>query len=259
MKNKLLGIAVVLVATILFSCKKETGPAGATGPTGATGPVLSGNLKGYVNHYDIAGSKITTGLGGDSIFIDGTTQFAVTDANGMYLFNNLTTGTYNFTIRKAGFGSTKIQGLEFAGGGDVYRNVNISMIPSNNVSAFTLKDTIINSQNQIRIKGSAPSSASGQTIIIYIGAPGSTTVNSGTTNQINYITINMNPGATSFFKSFPTTDLYDLGYASGNTAYCAAYTIGGNLNASSYIDYSNDRSVFTALGNTPLFANVLVQ
>jgi hypothetical protein len=271
MKAKILFINAMAMILSMSSCKKEAGPAGSTGATGAqgsqgpSGPVLTGNLKGYVNHFDVSGTKLTSGLAGDTLTIDGTTTMTVTDATGAYTFSNLTTGVYNLTVTRTGYGTTKIQSLQFTGGGDLYRNANISKMPTNNVTTFMAYDTTINSVNHIRVRGTLPSSTDDQTIMIFVGNPGSSTVSSAIANEISTYAININAGlpitagTVKYSKNIPTSELYDLGYVSGNTVYLAAYTIGGNTNASAYVDLPTNKPIYTALGGAPLFANAPVQ
>ena len=259
MKAKILLINAIAMLLSLSSCKKEAGPTGATGAQGSAGPVLTGNLKGFINHYDVSGTKLANGLAGDSVSIDGTSNVAVTDAAGSYSFAGLSTGVYNITVTRTGYGATKIQSLQFTGGGDSYRNANISKIPTTNVSTLLVYDTIINTVNHVRVRGSLPSSTDDQSVIVYIGVPGNTTVNSSIANQISTYVININAGITKYSKNIPTSELYDLGYTSGNTVYVAAYTIGGNTNASAYVDLTTNKAVYTALGSAPLFANAPVQ
>ncbi len=262
MKAKLLLISAIAITVGLASCKKTAGPDGAQGPQGPSGPALTGNLKGFVSHYDLSGSKITTNLMGDSVSIDGTGNMSVTDALGMYSFSGLSTGVYNLTIKRSGYGWTKLQDVQFTGGGDTYRNANLSKIPTNNVLTFTSVDTVVAGVNYVRLRGTIPTTTITQSVIFFVGIPGNATVNSGTSNESSQYVINVAPttnAVTSFRKDIPTSDLYDLGYAPTNVAYFAAYTIGGNTNASSYTDLTNNKPIFTALGSTALFANAPVQ
>jgi len=260
MKTKLTLISAIALSIILTSCKKpDAGPQGDPGPTGPGGPVLTGNLKGFISHFDLSGTKITTNLASDTVSIDGGTQVAYTDANGEFAFSGLTTGVYNLTVKRGGYGTTKIQSVQFTGGGDTYRNTNISKIPTTNVTSLMAYDTVISAINYIRLRGMVPATPYIQSVIVYVGNPGNVTVNSASANQSNFYVINVAVNGTTFNKNVPTADFYDLGYASLNTAYFAAYTIGGNTNASSYADLSNNKTIFTALGSTPVFANAPVQ
>jgi hypothetical protein len=265
MKSKLLFIGAVAVVLGVASCKKEAGPTGATGPQGSqgpVGPVLTGNLKGFISHFDLSGSKITTNLLGDSVSIDATTMVSVTDATGYFAFTGLTTGVYNLTVKRAGYGITKIQGVQFTGGGDTYRNANISKIPTSNLLTLTAMDTVVAGVNTVRLRGTIPTSTLAQSIIVFVGLPGNSTVSSSTSSESSSYVFSVPSGTTattSFRKDIPTTDLYDIGYASGNTVYFAGYTIGGNTNASSYSDLTNNKPIYTALGTTPLLVNAPVQ
>ncbi len=260
MKTKLKLISAIAVAVILVSCKKpDAGPEGPAGAQGPGGPVLSGNLKGFISHYDLSGAKMTTNLAGDTVSIDGGGQISATDASGMFSFAGLTTGVYNLTVKRAGYGSTKIQSAQFTGGGDTYRNANISKTPVTNVTTFMAYDTTINTINYIRLRGSLPTALYAQSVIVYVGIPGIATVNSSSANQISYYTLNIGANSGSFSKNIPTADFYDLGYVATNSAYFAAYTIGGNINASSYADLTNNKTIFTALGSTAALANAPVQ
>ena len=69
MKAKILFINAIALIIGLSSCKKEAGPTGATGAQGSAGPVLTENLKGFINHYDVSGTKLANGLAGDSVTI----------------------------------------------------------------------------------------------------------------------------------------------------------------------------------------------
>ena len=108
MKNTLALVTTLALTTLFVGCKKQAGPEGPQGNQGPSGPVLTGNLRGYINHFDLNGSKIQTNLSGDTVKIDGTNTIAVTDGNGLFSFNGLSTGNYNLTVSKPGYGTTKI-------------------------------------------------------------------------------------------------------------------------------------------------------
>jgi hypothetical protein len=259
MKQKII-IQTVIILLTAASCKKpETGPEGQQGPQGNPGPALSGNLKGYINHFDASGAKVTTDLANDSVFIDGTSMATVTDANGMFSFSGLNTGVYNVTVRKTGssYGYTRIQNIEFAGNGDTYRNGSISMIPTTSVSTFTAYDTIINSVNYIKLRGTVTLSSKAQSIVVFVNSPGITGA-SPNNYSTNYM-INIVPAATVFTKNIPTSDLYDLGFTSGNTSYFTACMIGSNSQASAYVDFTTNRTIYTALSASSVTAQAPVQ
>lgn len=261
MKSKTTVVAALALVLALTSCKKQD--AGATGPSGAQGPggpLLTGNLKGYISHYDLSGVKMLSGLGGDTIKIDGISNMAVTDVNGMYVFNGLTTGNYNLSINRAGFGNNKIQNISFTGGSnDLYRNANISKTPTTNVTMVTAITSTILTVNNITISGTITPQPFAQTVIIFVGNPGATSTSASSGNNISYYTQNISANNTTFVKNIPTYEFYDVNYSSGNTAYFGVYMIGANTGASSYIDFTNNHNVFTAVSATPATASVVLQ
>jgi hypothetical protein len=270
MKKTLILISLVSLAVILESCAKtgSQGPAGANGTNGTNGaqgnpgPVLTGNLKGYISQYDLSGAKILTSLSGDTVKMDGTPNFAITDANGLYTFSNITTGLYNLTVTKPGFGLNKIQSIPFTGGTvDEYRSAGISKTPTININNFTAIDTVVGGAASIKLRVYVTPALYAQTAVIFVGNPGSSTVTASSGGNSTYYTININPNAIAATKIIATTDLYDAGYAGGGTAtvFFAAYLVGGNTGASSYVDQTNNRTVFTAVSPTPLFASAIVQ
>lgn len=260
MKLNFILTGLTVLSMLVSSCKKPAnGPEGPAGPQGGNGPALTGNLKGYINHYDLSGAKVITDLANDSVYIDGTGKSTVTDANGLYTFPGISTGVYNITVKKPGstYGYTKIQNIEFAGNGDTYRNAAMSATPSNSVSTIMAYDTTISAINYVRIRGTVPSAPRVQSIIVFVNTPGNTTVSSSVNSS--YYVFNVAPNSTTYSKNISTSDLYDLGFASGNTSYFAAYMVGGNTNASSYLDFTTNRTVFTALSAGSIFATAPVQ
>lgn len=254
-------IIIVLSLTVLgaTSCKKQTGADGTQGPQGAQGPVLSGNLKGFVSHYDLNGAKILSGLSGDTLTIDGTTLMATTDAAGAYTFNNITTGSYNVTVKHTGFGSTKMQSIQFAGGGDTYKNALISKIPNTNVVALNTVATTTAGVNYIVTTGTITAVPYQQTILLFFGNPNSNTSSSLTSDYSISYSVNVAANATTFSKTIPTLDFYDANYVSGNTIAVASYLVGGNLNASSYADLTNNKTIYTAISLSPVIASAIIQ
>ena len=259
MKVEKIIIALSLVLLGATSCKKQTGADGAQGPQGAQGPVLSGNLKGFVSHYDLNGAKILSGLSGDTLTIDGTTLVTNTDASGAYTFNNITTGSYNITVKHTGFGSTKMQSIQFAGGGDTYRNALISKIPNANVVALNIATTTSTSINYIVTTGTITAAPYQQTVLLFFGNPNSNTPSSFTSAYSNSYSVNVPSNSTTFSKTIPTLDFYDANYVSGNTIAVASYMVGGNLNASSYADLTNNKTIYTAISLSPIIASTIIQ
>ena len=270
---KLSALSIILIAT---SCKKgDTGPAGAAGTagaTGATGPSLSGSMEGFVSLYDAAGSKILSNLKGDTLLLTNNSTNAVTktttDSTGKYMFANLTTGNYNLTTTKMGYGTLLAQNIQFVGGGNTYKNGALCQIPTTNVTSAQAVDTAIaatgssttsTSENYIKVRGTLPAAVGGSEVIVFVSNVGGTSASGSVTNFSTYYTLAVAPGALTFKINIPTSDLYDLGFVTGNTVYFAAYLVGGNLNASSYVDLTTGKNVFTALSNAPINTSALVQ
>ncbi|HXD91582.1 MAG TPA: carboxypeptidase-like regulatory domain-containing protein [Bacteroidia bacterium] len=268
-KISALSIALVVAA----SCSKTgtTGPAGATGPAG---PSLTGNTQGVVSLYDVGGSKqlSATLQAGDSLIITNSSTNAVmktvTSSTGAFAFNNLNTGTYNITVSKPGYGKVMSQGVQILGGGSTDRNFALSVIPTTTITAAVANDTTYIgggagtptvAVNYVKTRGYVPVSTSETTVMVFVSMPGVSSTNSTVGNWSANYTATVAPGSTKFSISIPTSSLYDLGFVSGNTVYFAAYIIGGNTGASSYVDWTTGQTVYTALSSTPINLSAPVQ
>ncbi len=244
---------MLLLALSLSNCKKDdaTGPAGAQGPAG---PSLTGNLKGYVSIYDQYGGKILTGQAGDTVSIDGTTKKAVTDTGGLYTFTGLSTGSYSLTITKPGFGTDKIQNIQFVGGSsDTYRDVKLSAPSTSNMAS--INDSIGPLTGNITVYGAIPTDVQARTFIAFVGDNAG--VSSATSSYLVNYTKNVNAGAVKVLFVIPKSDLYDAGFAPGSTVYIAAYGV-ASLTASAYEDFSNGRTAYTSVSSTAATISIVV-
>ncbi len=82
------------------------------------------------------------------------------------------------------------------------------------------------STTSVRITGTvSPTSKSTQTVAIYIGAPGSTIVDSSPTNYATSFSTFLVGGESTYSYMIPLSVFYDLGYINGGVmpAYFAAY------------------------------------
>jgi hypothetical protein len=254
MKSTLFLIAGFALAVIFTSCEK-------TGPTGPAGPLLTGTLDGFISHYTPSGSKMTTFLGGDTISIDSTSLWTVSNGAGYYSFTGIKTGIYSLTVRHLGYGLLHIYNTQFIGGGSVYHNASLSQIPVDNISIFSVMDTTMTaygtSGNYIRGKFTVPVEPYSQSVIVFVGIPGDTTVNSLPANEISSYVITFSPYQTDQTKNIPMPDFYAIGYNTTNPVYFAAYIIGASTGSSSYADLVTGKTIYTAL-SAPLFANTIV-
>ena len=276
MKKTIIKLSALSIIVLAVSCKKgDTGPAGSTGATGSTGPNLSGNIQGFITLYDAAGSKMLSNLKGDSITLtnnsSNTTIKTVTDSTGKYVFSNISTGNYNLTISKPGFGTLLSQDMQFIGGGNDFKNAALSQIPTISVIALTAKDsttnptikngtdTTVKAEKYIALSGTVTATTGGSEVIVYVSNPGGISASNSLNNFSTYYTVAVKPGAVTFSILIPSANLYDLNFTSGNQVYFEAYVIGASTSSSSYVDLSTGKTIFTAINPTGVSANAPVQ
>lgn len=237
-------LAFSTIFTLLFfisGCKKESGPAGAQGPAG---PVLTGNLFGFVDLLDQYGNKIITGNDNILVTLDGTSKTNLTDANGKYHFDSLTTGVYNLTFSKTGFGNTRLLTQQFVGGGDVDRDIKMSIVPNFSVYVLT---AVVDTAN-VTLTGTLSSSDTRiRTAALFLGA--TSAVSSNPANYLlSYTKQTNNANLNGFTVKIPLADLGNAGFVSGSTLYFSAYgAAAGYASSSAYEDLNTGRSYFNAL------------
>lgn len=112
-----------LVLTIL-SCTKEQGlpgAAGAQGPAGANGKGSAADTASIAGSLILSDEfcNIQNDASGVTVTLSNGSQLhtATSDVSGHYYFPGLTTGTYDLSFQRSGYGTMKIFGLShFAGG-----------------------------------------------------------------------------------------------------------------------------------------------
>lgn len=104
----LLSLCCLAAMYSLPSCTKDDlqGPPGPPGDTGVYAP-LKGDIRGQVIVYDSTG-KALADYSGVIVSIDSTGWTDTTDASGAYQFNQIPAGRYNFSYKKAGYGTYRI-------------------------------------------------------------------------------------------------------------------------------------------------------
>jgi len=106
----------IAVPLIINGCE---GQEGSQGEQGSPGPLLVGNLEGICSLIDEYGIPVDDNSG-ITISIDNTDYTTETDAEGYWLLENLSTGTYSISFSKPGFCLSKEVDYQFVGGGTDY-------------------------------------------------------------------------------------------------------------------------------------------
>lgn len=243
-------VAIALGCILVFAgCAKD----GENGPAGAAGPALTGNITGFVNLFDQYGGHILLDNDSSLVAMDGTSNASYTDSLGCYLFSNVQTGIYNLTCTHVGFGTTKVNSLQFTGGGDLYRDIRLSAIPSFQVDSISIAST----PGMLTLIGHLPTDVQQRTVLVFVGSAANTSADPAT--YLTFYNKNVMPNQGNFNIQVPATDLNALGLTTGETVYFAAYASTTTFNnSSSYQDLNTGRTVFTAISANAAVGNALV-
>jgi hypothetical protein len=113
-------LSLVFVFTILFSCKKTTveGPAGPPGANGTNGnSTIAGTVHGQVALYDTLGKAVADNSGATILFENTTPQISITSAaDGSFTSPVLSSGIYNISFSKSGYGTMRLIHFQHTGG-----------------------------------------------------------------------------------------------------------------------------------------------
>jgi hypothetical protein len=129
---------IILVVSCCISCKKEIGVAGPQGPAGNTGPNGTntndtGSISGKLSLYSEFSSKESDLSGAIVTLSSGNlTMKDTSDVAGAYQFHGLSTGTYNITYEKPGYGTYKVFGISHIPNGiiqTIVQDVSLLEIP----------------------------------------------------------------------------------------------------------------------------------
>lgn len=238
---------ICLATTVMVvSCKKPKD--GETGAQGPAGPSLQGNVQGFVQLYDQYGTRSYVKLDSSMVSQDGSSSVRYTDSTGKFTFNGLNTGIYNFSVTgRAGYAADKLQGIEITGNGTIDRDVKLSQIPTWSVSVVTAIDTIIGANHSLKLRVNLPvADPKARQVAVFINT-------NSAVSSLNYLwnyTITVPANATTVNSVLAQTSTFLGGdnLPSGSTIYVIVYPAAvGYANNSSYVDYTNDRTVFNAL------------
>jgi len=258
MKNKKISIAFLVIGTIssLFfsACKKDV--AGPTGPQGPSGPAFTGSITGFVSLYDQYGTKLTTNVSNVKVSIDNTTQSSLTDNTGKYSFSSLGTGSYNLSITDSLYGADKVQNIALLTGQSNH-DVKLSAIPTFNLLSVTAVDTVESSVNYVKVRGTVAADIKAREVVVFFGT--ASTVSSNPANYTLVYSKAIAANSSTFFVLIPVSDLYGAGLTTGSFAYFSAYPAAVSFSStSSYEDLNTGKTVYNAIGTTPLAANISI-
>ncbi len=240
----LLGLFLAIMLQ-LPACKGDAGPAGPIGPQGSFERLI-GALYGRVTLYDVDSINITDNSN-IAVSIEGSNLASLTDRNGWWRMNGLTTGNYTLVFSKAGYGTYKDFSYQFIGGDSVY----YGMRSLESVCKFyvqTLSDSL-GSDYFVHFFGTLSSTRRttwGRDLIVFMDT--SPLVSS--THYTAYYISNIDTSV-SFNVQVARFDLvYYYGFALGSTIYSVAYGIDGGY-LGSYFDPTLRLTIFPSISQTP--------
>lgn len=114
-------ILMFFIVSLIFSCTKTTevkGPAGPPGPNGANGDsTVTGTVFGKVALFDSLGNAAADNGGATILFENTSPQVSVTStADGSFTSPVLSSGIYNMSFSKPGFGTMRLIHFQHTGG-----------------------------------------------------------------------------------------------------------------------------------------------
>jgi hypothetical protein len=220
-----------------------------------TSPALSGTLTGFVTTYDQYGFKVLSDISGVSVHIsDGAHDSSTTNASGQYTFSNLSTGSYNISYSKAGYGTVNAYDYGFTGGGTLNRNASISKIPS--FSLYNVTDTIetVSTELGVLIRGVDTADQVARSFTVFGSASSAVSSSPGSYTYANTGTIKA--GQTTWSLFITSEELHENGLASGSTVYFMVYPY--STGAPTYADPTTGRTTYTALGTPATVLSIVI-
>ncbi len=246
--NKIkISLIISVSALLLFSaCSKEQGPQGPSGPS------LSGTFVGFVTLYDQYGDVMSNDSG-VLVSVVGKSISATTNANGRYVLPGLTTGVYDFTFTKAGYGSAKTISQNFVGGDTQFLGTikTMSQIPNFSVTGINLSAVAAKNplNNYIKIAGTVNATdTKDRKVIFFISNQ----------NNVSYLpadymyttTATVLADSTNFTLNAIDLTLYQAGFSSGSTIYVAAYASAFQNTSSEVFDINTGRIQYNAINTS---------
>jgi len=234
MKRLICLLSVIVVVSAFTGCK---------GPEGPAGPALTGDIIGYVvmidnnDNYLQDNSSVT-------VSIEGTNISASTASDGRFILSGVSTGTYTIAFSKTGFGTMKIVGYSYAGGGQAFLDhTYLSQIPAYTITGLT---SSVNSGYIVvsgKYSGALPVGTYTQYKLFISTAP---TVSSNPQNY-NFCDTPYS-SSDSFSTTINSSDFKSNKIQTGQKVYIVAYT---DNSYSTYIDIATGKYVYPSLNPTP--------
>ena len=245
-KIKISFLLSFLAIGIFTSCNKEQGPQGPAGPA------LSGAFVGFVTLYDQYGDVMANDSG-VIVSVQGKNISATTNAQGRYLLPGLSTGVYNFTFSKSGYGSAQTVSQNYVGGDTQYLGTikTMSQIPNFTItgislSAVTAKNPL---NNTIKISGTVNTTdVKDRKIIFFVNSQSN--VSYLPANYTYTTTATVLADSANFTLNIANLTLYQAGFASGTTIYVAGYASAYQNTSSEVFDINTGRIQYNAINTS---------
>lgn len=235
-------VAIVLMAVLMVSCKKDP----------VTPTVTGGKLTGNIQTWDDKTTS-TTDQAGITVAVTNTTGYtatATTDATGKYSFDNLPYDIYDFTLSKSGYGTLKVYGVANTNGGTgvttIVPTIGFGKLSTTTVTSLSVSGNTFNGQPGVTFNyGISPApSTSSRAFVRYFLSTSATVSN---TNYTAFSTL-YNFSNLSNVTGFSANDLIGMGFTSGQTVYVKMY--GDSFKSNEYQDPNTGKWVFPNINTT---------
>jgi len=236
----------------LFLCVLMFTACTSDGAMGPEGPSLSGDLVGFAYMYNLTGARLSDNSGiivtayPDTLSSSKKKYIDTTNVDGRFQLPELSTGTYTITFSKTGYGTRKVPGFQFIGGGQVsFGSTNISALPTFNVTNLAATATATTITFSGTLTGTLP--ASYRYVRLFIGT--STSISSLPKDYVVTTTVSTSSTYTTFSSSINISSLASYGILTGQQLYIVAYA--ESYNSTSYLDLATGRYFYSSINPVP--------
>ena len=219
---------------------------------------LKGDMIGYTYLYDDNRLRVVDNSG-ITVSIEGTSISTTTRKDGRWIISNLGIGTYSFIQSKPNYGTLKILGKQFIGGGQTYFGASsLYPIPKNNVygvldtTTYTLNSDL---SGTIVVFGSFSSEVPVSRAYFRLFAGPNSDVSSDPSKNICTIVGSVPGDYNQFLLYLDTKFLNNFGINSGDSVYIIVYP--DSYNSSAFIDLNTGRYFYPNLN--PVASQILGQ